>query len=259
MGSRKLHLLSPLVLTVTTLEISRFQAPERHHPNLRRFKIFQKLVLRLQNIQLNDSLAKRLRLTSRLTSLETANHFQILILRSANSRKGVLNLTMQSQKLLIVPGNRNGEALSTHFFTKKSQPYLKSKAVTLAPPVLLFLDFLFSNLKFFCWWVIWFTFPYVSHYILLSYSNYMALYSACLRQKQKVQLCKLIIKINESRYNALHVASGSIKKLSSIDCINVTRFRSQQGHYAFQQIFSMGGASWTLYPSKENKSYEQRV
>ena len=30
-----------------------------------------------------------------------------------------------------------------------------------------------------------------------------------------------------------------------------TGFRSQHGHYAFQQKFSLGGASWTFNPSKE--------
>ena len=30
-------------------------------------------------------------------------------------------------------------------------------------------------------------------------------------------------------------------------------------HYAFQQIFSMGRASWTLDPCKDDKTYEQKV
>ena len=59
-----LHLLSPLVLTVTILEISRFQAPEKHHAYLRRFRIFQGLVLHLWNPQLNDSLTSFVRLRS---------------------------------------------------------------------------------------------------------------------------------------------------------------------------------------------------
>ena len=61
---RSFHLLLPLVLTVTTLKISRFQAPETHDPSLGRFKIFQELVLRLQNPQLNDLLASLVRLRS---------------------------------------------------------------------------------------------------------------------------------------------------------------------------------------------------
>ena len=53
-------------------------------------------------------------------------------------------------------------------------------------------------------------------YIIMSFSNYTALYFSCLRQKQKLQRCKLIVKYNNLLYIALFVVNTSIKKLFSI-------------------------------------------
>ena len=37
----------------------------------------------------------------------------------------------------------------------------------------------------------------------------------------------------------------------SLTSLTNTRFQSWHGHYAFQQKFSVGGASWTLDPNNE--------
>ena len=118
-----------------------------------------------------------------------------------------MNLTMQSQKLLVVPNQRHGEALSLFWlFTKKSEAYLKCKTVTLAPPTLVGQQVNFS---------LCFSLD------INELRNYTALYSAFLRQKQKVQQCKLIIEINKSWYIALCVVNRSIEKLFLIDCVNI--------------------------------------
>ena len=162
----------------------------------------------------------------KVTSLheKQQNLFQILISYPDNNKKGVLNLTAQSQKLLVVPNQRHGEALSLfQLFTKKSEAYLKCKTVTLAPPTLLFLDFHFSNLRSSFFLLVGqqvhfsLCFPLDINELL----NYTALYSAFLRQKQKEQQCKLIIEINKSWYIALCVVNRSIEKLFLIDCVNI--------------------------------------
>ena len=48
--------------------------------------------------------------------------------------------------------------------------------------------------------------------------------------------------VNESRYIALFVVSGSIKKLFSIDCVNIYIF------YYFFQLILPGGKVWD-YPT----------
>ena len=49
-------------------------------------------------------------------------------------------------------------------------------------------------------------------------------------------LNKHIIKINESQYIALFVVSGSIKKLFSVDCVNI-EFSESPVHCLFSILF----------------------
>ena len=86
--NRSLHLLSPLVFTVTAFEISLFQGPERQYQSSEKVqvsKIFQALAPHPQNPQLNDSLASLVQ--GRFATRKRAHRFQILIPHPTNPLK----------------------------------------------------------------------------------------------------------------------------------------------------------------------------
>ena len=59
---------------------------------------------------------------------------------------------------------------------------------------------------------------------------------------------KFDIKVNESQYIALCVVSGSIKKLLSIDCVNIYFSQSIVNYVSFLDIFSIDLKVWA-YPT----------
>ena len=147
---RYFHLLSPLVFTVTSLEISLFQAAERQYPSFEKIqvsKMFQELAVHHQTSQLNDSLASPVcfKVTSPHEKQQTVFKFQVHISHPANNKKGVLNLTMQSQRLVVVPDNRHEKALSSLSFLRRKVKL--TQTATGAPPILLSLNFYFSKLS----------------------------------------------------------------------------------------------------------------
>ena len=66
------------------------------------------------------------------------------------------------------------------------------------------------------------------------------------RLSTKFQL-KLTVLIFQNRYNEHHHLILHIRLSLGIN----TRFKSQHGHFAFLQVITAGGASWTLGPSME--------
>ena len=146
---RSFHLLSPLVFTDTAFEISLFQAPERQYSSFKKIqfsKIFQELALHPQTPQLNYSLAALFRLRPLRFPKNSELFFKFLF--------RTLPIIKREYWWIWQCNRRNYSYFlitSIQFFTKESQAYLTSKTVALAPPILLFLDFNFSNLgpKFF--------------------------------------------------------------------------------------------------------------